>query len=283
MPRYSPLEYRGRKRPIWCPGCGDYGVLSALYGALSRLDVDPKGLVIVSGIGCSGRLPDFVKAYGFHGAHGRALPVTQGIKVANPDLMVFAVGGDGDGLSIGGGHFPHIARRNIDVTYIIMDNAIYGMTKGQYSPTSPLLFETGSSPYGALDEPINPIALAIAYDASFVARAYVGPKWVEQLIDLIIQAVRHRGFSFIQVLSPCVTFNALQTYQSLNEMVTEIGPDHDSSDRARAFELALNTNNIYLGVFYKAERPTFEDRVKATMEKAGKTQLDMEQLFYKFV
>ena len=283
MPRYTPLEYRGIKRPIWCPGCGDYGVLSALYGALSRMDVDPKDLVIVSGIGCSGRLPDFVKAYGFHGAHGRALPVAQGIKVANPDLLVFAVGGDGDGLSIGGGHFPHIARRNVDITYIIMDNAIYGMTKGQYSPTSPPLLETGSSPYGVLEEPINPIALAIAYDASFVARAYVGPKWVEQLIDLIVQAVKHRGFSFIQVLSPCVTFNALQTYQSLNEQVAEIGSDHDPSNRAKAFDLALHTDKIYLGLFYKVERPTYEDRVKSVMEKTGKAQLDVEQLFYKFV
>src|SRR3989304_6677912 len=161
MISYTPLDYRSRTKPVWCAGCGDYGVLAALYKALSLKKINPKDVVIVSGIGCSSRLPDFVKAYGFHGAHGRALPVAIGIKASNPSLTVFVAGGDGDGLSIGAGHLPHAARKNVDITYILMDNAIYGMTKGQCSPTSELDFESGSSPYGTIEEPLDPIPLSL--------------------------------------------------------------------------------------------------------------------------
>ncbi|HHT9126126.1 MAG TPA: 2-oxoacid:ferredoxin oxidoreductase subunit beta [Candidatus Brocadiia bacterium] len=282
MITYTPLDYRSRTKPVWCAGCGDYGVLAALYKALSVKKVNPKDVVIVSGIGCSSRLPDFVKAYGFHGAHGRALPVAIGIKAANPSLTVFVAGGDGDGLSIGAGHLPHAARKNVDITYILMDNAIYGMTKGQCSPTSELDFESGSSPYGTIEEPLDPIALSLIYGSTFVARGYSGSSKIDQLIDLIIKAVEHKGFSFIQVLSPCVTYNRVVTFQSLNAQVVDIDKEHDITDRNKALALALNEKKLYVGLFYKTDKPTFNERLDAISEECGKGGLDIERLYVKF-
>lgn len=265
-------QYKTAVHPVWCPGCGDFGVLTAIYNALAKLVLDPKKVVMIAGIGCSGRLAGYVKSYGFHVVHGRTLPTAMGVKLANPDLEVLAVGGDGDGFGIGGGHIPHIARRNVDICYLVMDNQTYGLTKGQYSPTSPQGLKTGSSPYGNVDEPINPIALTIAYNASFVARGYSGRP--QELVDLIVQAITHKGFAFIDVISPCVTF--YNTYKEIPPRIALIPPDHNPSDRVAAFRLANDADKTYLGVFYKTDRPSFEERVMGSVKKAeeaGRTEL----------
>ncbi len=185
--------YKSDLAPIWCAGCGDYGVLNALYRALGELNVPPAQLAMVSGIGCSGRLPGFVNSYGFHGVHGRVLPLASGVKLGRPELTVIAVGGDGDGLAIGGGHFPHAARRNVDITYIMMDNTLYAQTKGQSSPTSPWEMTTRSEPYGTMEDQLNPVALAVAYDVSFVAQGFAAkPQQAMRAFEQIPQPPRRR-------------------------------------------------------------------------------------------
>ena len=261
---YTPQSYKGDEHPIWCPGCGDFGVLASLYNALAGLSINPKDLVVVSGIGCSGRTPGFVKSYGFHVVHSRVLPVALGVKLANPKLTVIGAGGDGDGFAIGGGHLPHAARRNADITYLIMDNATYGLTKGQYSPTAPKGFQAGSTPYGNIERPLNPLAMLIAYGATFVARGYSGkPK---ELTDLITRAIEHKGFAFINIISPCITF--YNTYKVIPPQLAEVPADHDATDRAKAFELAFREDKIHLGVFYQVQEPTFEEGVAEVIKKA---------------
>ncbi len=269
--------YKSDVKPIWCPGCGDFGVLSAFYKALADLNIDPALAVIVSGIGCSGRFPAFVEAYGFHGVHGRALPLATGVKMANPNLTVVVVGGDGDAFSIGAGHLPHAARRNVDLTYIVMDNEIYGLTKGQPSPTSPQGMEKKASPYGSPDAPINPILMALAYGASFVARGFSSrPKEVTELIK---QGIRHKGFSFIQVFSPCVTFN--DTFDHFRQLTANLPADHDPSNRAAAMERALSLDPLYLGLYYREERPSYDAQVAELRSRAG-SQFSLEQLIDKY-
>ena len=167
----AKTDYKTGVEPIWCPGCGDFGVLASFYNALGELRIDPIRTVVASGIGCSGRFPAYVHAYGFHGVHGRVLPLATGIKAGNPDLLVLAVGGDGDAFSIGAGHLPHAARRNVDITYVVMDNEIYGLTKGQPSPTSPTGMKRKASPSGSMDTAINPLLMTLAYNASFAERS----------------------------------------------------------------------------------------------------------------
>lgn len=265
MPFMPPKEYKTEAKPIWCPGCGDFAVLAGLYQAFSALDIDPTKTVIVSGIGCSSRLPVFVKSYGFHTVHGRTLPVATGIKLANPDLTVLAMGGDGDAFAIGGGHIPHAARRNVDITYIVMDNFIYGLTKGQTSPTTGTgeighgFKLTPTTPHGQWEEPLNPLAMLLTYGASFVARGYSAkPK---QLAELYQAGMRHKGFSFIQVLSPCVVFN--RTYDELDAAIIPLEGKHDTSDFRAAMDLAMDTQTQHLGILYQAARPTLTDRFDA--------------------
>ncbi|MFQ6058741.1 MAG: 2-oxoacid:ferredoxin oxidoreductase subunit beta [Anaerolineae bacterium] len=273
------LDYRSGAKPIWCPGCGDYGVLSSFYKALSELNIPPEKVAIASGIGCSGRFPAFVNAYGFHGVHGRALPLATGIKMANPDLVVFAMGGDGDAFSIGAGHLPHAARRNVDITYIVMDNEIYGLTKGQPSPTSELGIVRKASPYGSVERPLNPIAMALAYDATFVARAFSARP--QDMIQLFIRGIQHQGFSFIQVLSPCVTF--YDTYRHFKQVTVDIPPDHDVTDKAKAMALALDEERLYLGVFYQRENELpYDARVRAVQERAQGDGFSLERLMEHF-
>jgi 2-oxoglutarate ferredoxin oxidoreductase subunit beta len=239
-------------------------VLSSLYNALAGLKIDPRNLVVVSGIGCSGRTPGFIKSYGFHSLHGRVLPVALGVKTANPKLEVIGVGGDGDGFAIGGGHIPHAARRNPDITYIVMDNSTYGLTKGQYSPTSPTGFQAGSTPYGNIERPINPLALLIAYGATFVGQGYSGkPK---ELADLVAKAIAHKGFAFLNIISPCITF--YNTYKMIPPRLREVPADHDPTNQAKAFELALHTDQVTLGIHYQVSLPTFEEGVAAVIQKA---------------
>jgi len=280
---YTALDFQGKNRPIWCPGCGDHNVLSALYTALAQTGVDPKDVVIVSGIGCSGRLPGFVKCYGFHTLHGRALPVAVGVKAANPELTVVVVGGDGDGLGIGGGHLPHVARKNPDITYLLMDNSLYGQTKGQSSPTTPLGDETATAPYGNLDEPLNPVLLALAHNASFVARGYAGATSHEQLADLIYRGIQHKGFSFLHILSPCATFNRYETYRYYLAKVRELEADHNPQDRLTAMARAIEEEKLPLGVFYDVERPTYQESLDLTGERALREgEGDLEALLRRY-
>ena len=256
-------SYKSGLKPIWCPGCGDFGVLAAAYRAFAELDLDPDNTVIVSGIGCSSRFPGFVATYGFHGVHGRALPTAMGVKLANPDLDVIAVGGDGDGFAIGGGHFPHAARRNVDITYIIMNNQTYGLTKGQVSPTSLHDQKSPSTPFGNLEEPMNVLATAIAADCSYVAQGASFRS--KELTELIVEGIRHPGFGFIDAFSPCTAFN--NTTQEWKAGVYNLPAEHDSSDRAAAFAAALS-DPMGIGIYYRKERPTLDGRVRAMQDAA---------------
>lgn len=260
-------DYKSEVKPIWCPGCGDYAVLNAVMAAFAELQLDPDNTVVVSGIGCSSRFPFFVNAYGVHTAHGRALPVAIGVKVANPDLNVVVVSGDGDGFSIGGGHVPHTARKNIDITYIVMDNRIYGLTKGQLSPTSSIGFVTNTSPYGSIEEPIDPMQYVLGYGASFVARGFSGN--LPELKSLVTAAIKHKGFSFVDIMSPCVTFNKVDTFESFKEIVESIPEGHDPSDRLKAMELAMKgTSKLYTGLYYQDNRPNYTDLLKEVKVRA---------------
>lgn len=239
-------DYKTDLKPIWCPGCGDFAVLAAIQQALVALQVDPKDLAIVSGIGCSSRLPGFLQAYGLHTVHGRALPTATGLKLARPDLTVMAVGGDGDFFSIGLGHMPHAVRRDVNITCIVMDNEIYGLTKGQTSPTSPTGHVTKSTPYGNQAAPLHPLAIALASGATYVARGFSSqPK---PLAEMIRAGMEHPGFAFIHAMSPCVTF--YDTYKLYKEKVYAIPADHDVGDRDAAMRYALESERMPLGLIY---------------------------------
>lgn len=278
----KPKDYKSEINPVWCPGCGDFGDLAAFTQALSAMKVAPKDLGIVSGIGCSGRFSHFVKCYAYHTAHGRAVPAAIGLKTANPDLTVFVVGGDGDGLSIGGGHLPHAARRNSDITYLILDNAVYGLTKGQGSPTTPLGMVTGTTPFGMQDPPLDPILMFLSYGFTFIARAFSSN--VKDLSTLLQKAVAHKGFSIIQLISPCPTFNQVITFDWMKERVATIPGDHDPTDIDAAFRLALDHENVRTGIFYQVERPTMEEKMTFQREETAKKEpTTIDALFQKFL
>ncbi|MFQ5728746.1 MAG: 2-oxoacid:ferredoxin oxidoreductase subunit beta [Waddliaceae bacterium] len=261
-------EKHGKLRPIFCGGCGHFSALHAIYNTMSGLNINPKNLVIVSGIGCSGRFPAFVRCFGFHGVHGRALPIATGVKLANPSLQVIVVGGDGDGLSIGGGHLPQAARMNVDITYLLLDNAIYGLTKGQISPTSPYGEKSSTTPYGNPGRPLDPIPLALIYGATFVARGFSGAP--DQLSALVSEGVTHKGFSLIHIHSPCVTFNKRETYEKYYN-TTENPPDErDPANLEKAMQFAICPDKTYLGVFYQKREPTLDENALHTIEQAGK-------------
>lgn len=249
----KPNEYKSNVKPIWCPGCGDYAVHAALMRAFAELDLAPENIIVASGIGCSSRMPGFLATYGFHGIHGRVLPLATGIKLSQPDKTVIAVGGDGDGLSIGGGHLPHAARRNVELAYIMMDNSIYGMTKGQASPTSPEGTKQAASPYGTVEAPLNPILMTLAYNATFVARAFSGA--LKEMVEIFKAAMQHPGFAFVQVLSPCVSF--LNTYDHFREITTPLPEDHDPTDLMAAMQLAQSAEPLYLGIFRRVLLPEY--------------------------
>ncbi len=261
------LDYRSKALPTWCPGCGYFSIVEGMTSALNNLEIDPDETVVVSGIGCASRFPFFVNTYGFHTLHGRALPVATGIKVANEELTVVAVGGDGDGFAIGGAHIPHAARRNVDMTYILFDNGIYGLTKGQTSPTSVLGFQTSTSPFENHDVPLNPLMMVLSYGASWVGQAYAGNP--HHMAGMIEQALAHRGFSYLHVLSPCVTFDkTTKTYKNLGMSVRAVPEEHDASDVMAAMELAQKSDAPALGRYYVEQRPTLCDGLKATAKRA---------------
>jgi 2-oxoglutarate ferredoxin oxidoreductase subunit beta len=281
-PALKPADYKSGRKPVWCAGCGDYGVLNSIFSALARIQLDPNRFVVASGIGCSSRMPGFIRAYGFHGAHGRALPVAVGIKVANPELDVLVVGGDGDGFSIGGGHVSHVARRNIDITYIVMDNQIYGLTKGQTSPTSDPGTVTKATPFGTVEAAIQPVALMLSCGATYVARGYSAqPKETSELIE---RGIRHKGFSFIHVLSPCVTFNKKIGYDYFASHVAPLPKKHKTDDVYNAIRLTGDPpDTFYLGVFYEVDRPSYTDQVyKGGKRPEKEPAIDTERIIRRF-
>ena len=249
----------GRVDPDWCPGCGDFGVLKSLKEAIVELGIPPHKVLVVSGIGCSSNLPGFIHAYGVHSLHGRALPVATGAALANHDLHVVAVGGDGDGFGIGMGHFIHAMRRNLNLTYIVMDNEVYGLTTGQASPTTTEGHKTKSTPRGNVEKPVQPLALAIATGATYVARGFSGEQ--KQLTRLIAGAIARKGFSLIDVFSPCVTFNKINTYPWFKERVYKLeDAPYDTGDLMAAMEKSMEFEpRIPIGLLYKKEKPTYED------------------------
>jgi 2-oxoglutarate ferredoxin oxidoreductase subunit beta len=261
LPTTSPAkfqagDFKSDLKPIWCPGCGDFGVVTAITRALAAIGRSPDQIAFVSGIGCSSRIPGYTTAYGFNTVHGRALPIAQGIKLANPDLLVLVASGDGDGFSIGGGHVAHVVRRNMDLTYLVMDNQIYGLTKGQLSPTSQRGRKTVTSSYGSLEEPVNPLLYVLGYGASFVAQG--SPADMAGLARIIEEGIRFPGFAFIHIDSPCVTFGEeeqqLKMQKARMKSLESIG--HDPSDRGQAMARAREYGTkVYTGILYRNPNP----------------------------
>jgi 2-oxoglutarate ferredoxin oxidoreductase subunit beta len=259
LPEFVPNDYKTDLKPVWCAGCGDFGALTSMYRAMAQLQLEPWNTVVVSGIGCSSRLPGYVDTYGFNGVHGRSLTLAAGIKVARPELNVIAMGGDGDGLAIGGNHFMHAARRNLDVAYFIMDNEIYGLTKGQAAPTTPAGDKTKSTHYGNPEPSVDPCELAISFGATWVARGFSGdPK---SLVDMMVRAISHRGFAFLNVMSPCVTWRGDDQFKTLKAKQKAIPADHDSSSRAEALKYTREVGVMTTGILYEVKEPSLLERL----------------------
>ena len=264
----------------WCPGCGNFSILKALKKALVDIQQEPHELVIVSGIGQAPKTPHYLRCNCFNGLHGRTLPVATGIRLANHKLTVIAQGGDGDGYGEGGNHFLHAMRRNINITYLVHNNQVYGLTKGQTSPTSDYGFVTRTTPRGAISPACNPLLLAIASDCSFVARGFAGE--IDHLAGLIKAGIRHRGFALIDILQPCVSFNRVNTFNWYSERVYQIDEDsiYNASDRLQAFEKAQEWGDkIPIGLLYRNQRPTLEQQIPAIAGQALVTQQTDPQSF----
>ncbi|MEN2994034.1 MAG: 2-oxoacid:ferredoxin oxidoreductase subunit beta [Thermodesulfovibrio sp.] len=258
-------DYKGRQ-PAWCPGCGNFSILRAFNEAMVELGLSPHEFVIVSGIGQAGKFPHYTRCNTFNGLHGRTLPVATGIKLANHALKVFAVAGDGDCYGEGGNHLIHAIRRNIDIKLFVHDNQIYGLTKGQASPTSMKGMVTKTQPFGVFSEQFNPLAMAIALDCSFVARGFAGD--IEHLKYLFKEAINHKGFAIIDILQPCVSFNKINTFEWYKQRVYRIPEEYDPYDRTKAFEKSLEWGDkIPIGIIYKKEKPTFEENIPIIKEK----------------
>ncbi|MCC6522563.1 MAG: 2-oxoacid:ferredoxin oxidoreductase subunit beta [Polyangiaceae bacterium] len=275
--KFEPKDFKSDLKPIWCPGCGDFGVLQSLYRALAAIGRPAHEIAFVSGIGCSSRIPGYTTAYGFNTVHGRALPIAQGIKIANPSLLVLCAGGDGDGFSIGGGHVAHAVRRNIDLTYIVMDNQIYGLTKGQLSPTSPRGLKTVTSSLGSLEDPVNPLLYVLGYGASFVAQGTAAD--LPGLAAIIEEGIRFPGFAFINVQSPCVTYgeDEWQIKEQRARMKSLESLGHDPKDQLHAMDLArAYGKELYTGVFYRnpAPSPTYDQLVLERQKEKGASAPD---------
>ena len=283
--KLTAKDYASAVKPTWCPGCGDFGILAALKQGLVQAGLAPHEVLVVSGIGCGSKLPDYAYLNGFMTLHGRPLPVATGARLANHGLKVITVHGDGDSMGLGMGHFIHTARRNLDIVDLIQNNQIYGLTKGQYSPTSDPGFVTKTSPEGSIEVAANPVALALTAGGTFVARGFAGdPKG---LATLIAQALEHTGYALIDILQPCVTFNRKNTYDWYRERIYDLQEDgHDTSDRFAALRRASEWGDrIPLGVFYQTRRPSYEEQLPgleegpiATRELKGLTTAEIERL-----
>ncbi|HWP25450.1 MAG TPA: 2-oxoacid:ferredoxin oxidoreductase subunit beta [Xanthobacteraceae bacterium] len=267
----KPADYKSDVKPIWCPGCGDYHVLMSLTRAFAELGLPPEQIAIVSGIGCSSRLPAYTSCYGFHGVHGRALALAAGLKITRPDLTVVVASGDGDGYSIGGNHFLHACRRNIDMTYVVMDNRIYGMTKGQPSPTTEPEFDTALSPGGTGLRPFHPLVIALASGANFVARCFSGAP--NETAAILVDAIRHPGFSFVEILSPCVTFRPDEKEW---KTLVHPAPVAATSDPARAARRIMTDDGFNIGILYRGDRRPYQPRVGQICAELSELEKDFE-------
>ncbi|GAA6825632.1 2-oxoacid:ferredoxin oxidoreductase subunit beta [Staphylococcus sp. 18_1_E_LY] len=255
-------DFRNNVKPNWCPGCGDFSVQAAIQKAAANVGLEPEEVAIITGIGCSGRLSGYINAYGVHGIHGRSLPLAQGVKMANKDLTVIASGGDGDGYAIGMGHTIHALRRNMNMTYIVMDNQIYGLTKGQTSPSSAPGFITKSTPKGNIEQNVAPLEIAISSGATFVAQGFSSD--IKGLTKMIEDAINHDGFSFVNVFSPCVTYNKVNTYDWFKENLTSIDDieDYDVTDKQKAMQNVLAYESLLKGIVYQdTETPSYESQI----------------------
>ena len=269
-PKAKASDFKSDIKPIWCPGCGDYHVLLSIAKAFAELGLAPEKVAVVSGIGCSSRIPAYTQCYGFHGVHGRSLALGTGLKVARPDLTVFVASGDGDGFSIGGNHFLHACRRNIDLTYLVMDNRVYGMTKGQPSPTTEPDWDSALSPGGTGLRPFHPLVIALASGANFVARGFSGD--VNGTTRLLVEAIRHPGFSFVEVLSPCVTFRPDERAWRTMVHAAAVEP---TDDPARAARRIMTDDGFNTGILYRGDRRPFGRKPPARPE----TPEALEQAF----
>ena len=262
-------DFRNQVKPNWCPGCGDFSVQAAIQRAAANVGLEPEELAVISGIGCSGRISGYINAYGLHGIHGRSLPIAQGVKMANRELTVIASGGDGDGFAIGMGHTIHAIRRNLDITYIVMDNQIYGLTKGQTSPRSGEGFKTKSTPEGSIESALSPLELALAAGASFVAQSFSSN--LKQLTELIEAGLKHKGFSLINVFSPCVTFNKINTYDWFKEHIvnTDDIVDYDPTNRINAMTKLMETKGMLCGLIYQNPvKKSYQEMIPGFKEEA---------------
>jgi 2-oxoglutarate/2-oxoacid ferredoxin oxidoreductase subunit beta len=272
-------EFRNNVKPNWCPGCGDYSVQAAIQRAAANVGLEPENLAIISGIGCSGRISGYVNSYGVHGIHGRSLTLAQGLKMANRELTVIAAGGDGDGFAIGTAHTVHALRRNMDVTYIVMDNQIYGLTKGQTSPRSAAGFVSKSTPKGAIENPISPMQLALSVGATFVAQTMSSD--LKGMTELIEKGINHKGFAFINVFSPCVTFNKVNTYDWYKEKVKDLSEieGYDPTDKIQAMRVLMEYNDLVNGlVFVDNSKQAYQDMIPGFKQEAlNKQSLNIEK------
>lgn len=275
-------DFRNDVKPNWCPGCGDFSVQASIQRAAANLGLLPENMVVVSGIGCSGRISGYIRSYGLHGIHGRSLPIAQGVKMANRDLTVIASGGDGDGYAIGVGHTIHAMRRNIDLTYIVMDNQIYGLTKGQTSPRSATGFVTKSTPQGTIEKTLSPTELAVTSGASFVAQGFSAD--LKGLTALIEAGIRHKGFSFINVFSPCVTYNKVNTYDWFKEHLTNLNEieAYDSSSREMAMGTLIEHESLVKGIIYQdKERQSYQDLANGYAEQSlAHSNIDLHTSYF---
>jgi 2-oxoglutarate ferredoxin oxidoreductase subunit beta len=265
---YGVKDYKSDLKSIWCPGCGDFGVVSSVYRALAKLQLPPENVAIVSGIGCSSRLPGYVATYGFNSIHGRAVPIATGVKLANPDLTVMAVGGDGDGFSIGGGHIVHAARRNVDLTYVIMDNQVYGLTKGQYSPTTPMGDVSTSTTLGSIEAPLNPLLLCLSYGVGFLAQCFSSD--TKMLGDMIADGIQYPGFALINVISPCPTFRGHDQFKHIKEVAVNLAEEgHDPSSFDLAIRVARRPDHQdCFGLIYREDKPSYHERLAKVRERS---------------
>lgn len=272
-------DFRNDVKPNWCPGCGDFSVQAAIQRAAANIGLVPEQLAVISGIGCSGRISGYINSYGVHGIHGRALPLAQGVKMANRDLTVIAAGGDGDGFAIGMGHTVHAIRRNINITYIVMDNQIYGLTKGQTSPRSAAGFKTKSTPLGSIEQAISPMETALSVGATFVAQSFSTD--LKELTSLIEAGIQHDGFSFINVFSPCVTYNKVNTYDWFKEHLTKLSDveGYNASNREMAMQTLMEHNGLVTGLIYQnKERPSYQELIPSYAKTPlSQAKLTLEQ------
>ena len=281
----TAANFRNKIKPNWCPGCGHYALHNALQNAAANIGLEPHQLAVISGIGCSGRLSGYMYAYGVHATHGRSLPIAQGVKMGNRDLTVVACGGDGDGFAIGLGHTVHAMKRNMDITYIVLDNHVYGLTKGQTSPRSDIGFQTKTTPKGSTESPLSVMELALASGATFVAQGF--SQNVKELTSLVEQGIRHKGFSFINVFSPCVTFNKTNSYEWYKNHITSLQDinDYNSSIRLQAMKAIMDHEGLVTGLIYQnKEKLCYQEAIDFNKQPLNQLNITPnEEILYEMI